>query len=405
MELIIRTENESNFNWIKKIIGEDHTYQYKTIPQPRHLQWQYINVEQDFHHLPKKIKDLLKFDKTDFIISILENNLEIPIISLEITASAPPSQHIEQRTARMISAAETGVIPIFICPNFIKTDSNEYSFDTKFYNLFNKIGSLNKIPFLLFHFPDNNGTLLHDEESHGCPLINHENTQNLIKFIKKVLLETESRKELNFNYFNNSEIKKTFNDQLALSKGKSYKVDRMDTCQIIKTKNLIEYIKKYSTEINDELFDNIIKNMPSRLIQREKSLIFFPGNVRKLALSRLFAHAGDPYAGMIAALDYAFCRIGPTTEERDTNLIFIPGNEDDSKFKKVFASEGYNSFYKKHCPLNHTTTDKNASKASKQLNKISHHLEHGCTFSKERPLKIYSHYCDMIVFKDSLLTF
>jgi hypothetical protein len=75
------------------------------------------------------------------------------------------------------------------------------------------------------------------------------------------------------------------------------------------------------------------------------------------------------------------------------------------KFKKVFASEGYNSFYKKHCPLNHTTTDRNASKASKQLNKISHHLEHGCTFSKERPLKIYSHYCDMIVFKDSLLTF
>ena len=324
MELIIRTENESNFNWIKKIIGEDHTYQYKTIPQPRHLQWQYINVEQDFHHLPKKIKELLKFDKTDFIISILENNLEIPIISLEITASAPPSQHIEQRTARMISAAETGVIPIFICPSYIKTDAHEYSFDTKFYNLFNKIGTLNKIPFLLFHFPDNNGTLLHDEESHGCPLINHKNTQNLIKFIKKVLLETKSRKELDFNYFNNSEIKKTFNDQLALSKGKSYKIDRMDTCQIIKTKNLIEYIKKYSTEINDELFDNIIKNMPSRLMQREKSLIFFPGNVRKLALSRLFAHAGDPYAGMIAALDYAFCRLGPTTEERDTNLIFIP---------------------------------------------------------------------------------
>ena len=406
MELIVRTENESNFNWIKKILGDEYSYEYKTIPQPRHLQWQYINVEQDFHTIPKKIKDLLQFDKTDFIISIIKNKVEVPIISIEITASKPPSQHIEQRTARMISAAELGIVPIFICPKYILNDQGgtPYKFAEKFYNLFHKIGRINKVPFVALHFPDKDGVLLNDENSHGCPDAGHENTKKIAEFISEILSESKNNDDLNFSYFNNSKIKETFNKQMILSNNKTYSSERMDTCQIIDTENLIEYIKNYSTDLSKDLFDNIIKNMPTRILNREKSLIFFPGNRRKLVESRLFAHAGDPYAGMIAALDYAFCRFGPTTEERDINLVFIPGNDDDSKFKKVFANEGYNSFYKKHCPFQYTATDTDASKASIQLNKISHHLKYGCTYSKEKPLKIYSHYCDMIVFKDSLLT-
>jgi len=407
MNLIIRTENESNFNWVKKILGEDHSYQYKTIPEPRFLQVKYINTDQSFHALPKKIKDLLKFDKTDFIISIIKNDVEVPIISIEITASKPPSQHIEQRTARMISAAELGVVPIFIGPKKVLNEQGNppYKFEEKFYNLFHKIGSINKIPFVALHFPDKDGVLMHDADSHGCPDSENENTKKIAEFINEVLMEVKKKDDLNFSYFNNSKIKGIFENQIFLSKNKTYSSDRMDTCEIINTENLIERIKKYSTDLSGDLLDKIIENMPQRIFHRKKSLIFFPGNKRKLALSRLFAHSGDPYAGMLAALDYAFCRIGPTPEERNTNMIFIPGNEDDSNFEKVFASKGFNNFYEKSCPFKYIEIDSEASKASKQLNKISHHLQHGCTYSKERPLKIYSHYCDMIVFKNSLLTF
>ena len=74
MDLIIRTENESNFNWLKKVVGEEHSCEFKKIPEPRHLNASYVNVDDDFHVLPKKIKELLKFDKTDFIISIKKRN-------------------------------------------------------------------------------------------------------------------------------------------------------------------------------------------------------------------------------------------------------------------------------------------------------------------------------------------
>ena len=407
MKLIIRTENESNFNWIKKILGNEYSYEYKTIPQPKHLQWGYKNTDQSFKTLPKKLKDLLKFDKTDFIISIIKNNVEVPIISIEITASKPPSQHVEQRIARMISAAELGVVPIYIIPELVLNEQGKapWEFQTKFYNLFHKIGSINKIPFLGFHFPDKDGVLLNDDTSHGCPDAGHENTNKIVEFIKEVLQETKKIDDLNFSFFNNSKIKEIFNNQIFLSKNKSYDVESMGTCEIINTENLIERIKNYSTELNADLFKNIIKNMPQKIFLREKSLIFFPGNKRKLAESRLLNHSGDPYVGMLAALDYAFCRTGPTSDERNINLVFIPGNEDDSKFEKVFASEGYNLFYNKHCPFKYTKVDNDASTASVQLNKISHHLEYGCTYSKQRPLKVYSHYCDIIAFKNSLLTF
>ena len=120
---------------------------------------------------------------------------------------------------------------------------------------------------------------------------------------------------------------------------------------------------------------------------------------------------------MLAALDYAFCRIGPSVEERDVNLIFIPGNNEDKYFEKVFSTKGYNRFWKNSCPFKYLDIDRDlsnldqseseilAQKNIKKLNKISHHLEHGCTYSKERPLKMYAHYCDMIVFKDAILTF
>ena len=59
MDLIIRTENESNFNWLKKVVGEEHSCEFKKIPEPRHLNASYVNVDDDFHVLPKKIKELL----------------------------------------------------------------------------------------------------------------------------------------------------------------------------------------------------------------------------------------------------------------------------------------------------------------------------------------------------------
>ena len=69
MELIIRTENQENFEWFKKALGDQYQYTYKNIPIPDNLSGPTSKTDSEFHNLPKRLKDLLKFDKTDFIIS------------------------------------------------------------------------------------------------------------------------------------------------------------------------------------------------------------------------------------------------------------------------------------------------------------------------------------------------
>ena len=82
------------------------------------------------------------------------------------------------------------------------------------------------------------------------------------------------------------------------------------------------------------------------------------------------------------------------------NLIFVPQNKDDAVFSKVFAN-AYNSFYnKKNSPFKKD----NLAKIEDQF-LVAHHLQYGSTFTKNRPLKIYSHFCDLIVFKDGILVF
>ena len=50
------------------------------------------------------------------IISKKNENIERPILCIEITKSKPASQHIEQRIPRIIAAAESDVCSIYICP-------------------------------------------------------------------------------------------------------------------------------------------------------------------------------------------------------------------------------------------------------------------------------------------------
>ena len=405
MELIIRTENEDNFEWLQSALGSEYNYVFKDIPLPEKLSGRKSKVISDFHNLPLKIKDLLKFDKTDFIISRIIDDVETPIISIEITKSAPLSQHIEQRMPRMISAAELGIVPIFICPKELKKENGtSYKFSKKFYNLYNKIGTINKLPCVIFNYPDIDGVLVNEDDYPECPQINSASIINFIKFIKTILTESIKIKEIDFNYFNNSNIKKVFNDQYLLSENKKYDLETMGTCELIPTDQLLDYIKNYS-EKNSDWIEKTFNEISLKIKQRKKSLIFFPGKHRKLRESRLFNHSGDPYVGMLSALDYAFCRIGKSVDDRNTNLIFIPGNKEDSYFEKIFASQGFNKFYEKDCPFKITTIDNNLEIGVSQQFKISHHLQYGCTYSKIRPLKIYSHYCDLIVFKDALLSF
>ena len=109
MEIVVRTENELNFNWFKKGISSDFNFTFEKIPNQE---------TSKFLNLPEK-QNIFRLDKPDLIISKKNENIERPILCIEITKSKPASQHIEQRIPRIIAAAESDVCSIYICPKKI----------------------------------------------------------------------------------------------------------------------------------------------------------------------------------------------------------------------------------------------------------------------------------------------
>ena len=382
MKIIIRSENEINYTWATKGIGNNYNFSYEKIPKAGNS---------EFLNLPEKIKNILRLDKPDIIISKIINNKEIPLISIEITKSKPASQHIEQRMPRIIAAAESGVSAIYICPKKI----NNFNFNLKHYDLMHKIGIINKIPTFFFHYPNNNNILLDEEGLSGCPKIHSEQMENVFCIIKEIINEDENRTSLHYNLFNNKTILQKFENQKILANGNKYMIENLPSCEIIDTKNIKNYLSSYM-EKNSQWINSTVLNLPQRITSRSKTIIFKP----QYESSRLFDHAGDPYTGMLGAFDYAFCRIGKNIEDRDTNLIYMPQNINDSYLHKVFSIEGYNNFYINSCPFKKD----NVANFNDQF-KISHHLQYGCVYTKNKPLRIYGYFCDLLLFKDAVLIF
>ena len=413
MELIVRHDkNEITADWLKKGLGNDYTYVYKKIPDPS---------SPEFLNLSEKTKNVIKLDKPDLIISRQVEGRETPIVIIEITESKPVSQHIEQRMVRVITAAEQGVASIFVAPKLVvgslkkgtgKYIKSSWKFSPKHYELMYKIGDINRVPTIFYHFPDKDGTLIKDNEFPNHPKISSDQMLRLFNYLSNLLQESNNINDRNYSLFNNKVVDGEFSKQLIQATQK-YEINTKinTTHEIIQTVDLKEYLTKPNPNLenrklfnkypndadkNKQWIDKTFANLPERITSRDKTLVVRP----KLSKSRLFEKSGDPYVGMLGSFDYAFCRYGRNVEDRKMNLIFIPLNDDDSELNKVFAPKGYTSFYNRVCPFKKDTLDK----VEDQF-KVAHFLQYGCTYTKNRPLKIYGYFCDLIVFKDGVLVF
>ena len=384
MEIVVRTENELNFNWFKKGISSDFNFTFEKIPNPG---------DPKFLNLPEKLKNILRLDKPDLIISKKNENIERPILCIEITKSKPASQHIEQRIPRIIAAAESDVCSIYICPK--KIDGYTYKFNPKHYDLLNKISSINKIPSVFFHYSNSNDILLDEDGFPGLPKLLHPNMLEMFDLIKDYINHDQNFENHDYKVFDCQSWKIKFEKQKNDTEGKIYKIEDLPTCKLINTSQLKNYLEGYQ-DLNINWINKTVENLPSRITSREKTLILQPDTKS----SRLFAHAADPYVGMLGSFDYAFCRVGRNVEERKINLVFMPLNSEDAQIKKVMGPKGYQKYYDVNCPFKSSELENYQSQF-----KISHHLQYGCTYTKNKPLRIYGYFCDMMIFKDGVLIF
>lgn len=124
----------------------------------------------------------------------------------------------------------------------------------------------------------------------------------------------------------------------------------------------------------------LTKEIPSYISNREESLVFYP--------TRVTAHAGDPYVGMVGYYDIAFTRSGESTRERFYNLVAYAKDVSINEITDVI-----DVFNKNKCPFSSPLLPKN----SKSYN---YHLRNSCKETKTKPARIYSELADIIIFKD-----
>lgn len=116
---------------------------------------------------------------------------------------------------------------------------------------------------------------------------------------------------------------------------------------------------------------------------------------------------GDPYPGALAAIDYMKCRVGRTFEDREYNLVMIWGTADvHDGVLNVSGQAAVNDFCERLMNIDqHNLLTKTYAevKREKKLPRYYMQARYGSMFSKAKDIRVYSYFCDAILFSDGVL--
>ena len=221
--------------------------------------------------------------------------------------------------------------------------------------------------------------------------------QCLFKIINNILIDiekygvTDGRKKL----LKNHNVMKRRDYQLEkyhiLANGRSlHSMSPLTATETIPTEFLLNYLKKY--EDSSYKIGELLKN-------RSKTLVY--------KIDALFR--GDPYPGVLAAIDYLECRTGATFEEREMNLVLVFGKlEVNEKEKTIRVINNHNppitindftQKVKNSARLNLLVKDYHELNP-KDIPRYMMQVRYGSTYSKVKEIRVYSHFSDGILFPD-----
>ena len=382
MELIAYYEgSDQTQDWLNTVLDRQDII-YKKIPTQ--------NNSIDFTKLPAYVADILYLDKPDIIISgSIDGEHEKPIFSVEFASCTPQYQHALQRFSRMMASVVNGCPSVIIIPK--RKRENDEGIRTYKRSRAIEYGAVRlmdifRTPAFIFDWEDDDG-ILKMEGTTGLPEIETDSIKEL-----KLLLSNAIDQFHNIDYVNalwRLPISKKLLDETRVRAytGGTPSIDQpgggsggssQSKLDLIKTTDLIEKIENKSRTHKAQ-----IKKISDFIHDREFSLVFYP--------TRITAHAGDPYVGMIGYYDIAFCRVGTTTRERNYNLVAYCN---DVSIDEINSS--MTDFNNKKCPF---VEDLSTNK----LEKYSYHLKYGCKLTKSKPARIYAELADIVIFNDGIL--
>lgn len=404
MEITVWYSTESMADYII-----DHTVLKRHHCVKAMLQESDASKPKGFHAVPDHIKKILYLDAPDIIVEVDSN----PIFTIEESKEAGTGHNVFQRFSRLAASAENGIPSFYIYPEAVIIERKKGSVKWDVINplichALDRLMSVFNTPALLFFFPSryptsdlspvnrkNKGLLYHSNLKYlSCPQIDKE-MREMFDCINLIVNQVDRK---GFSAISGlmgfSSIKKRRDWHIRYLLGHSDGKQKEDMSPLsatieVPTEVILRYIENRSG----------VRSIKGVLPSREKTIVY-KANA---------SFRGDPYPGALASIDYMLCRYGKTFEDRERNLVMVWGDFHYDSVNHKISISGKSSILDFCSKLKqierHNLLNKDYDKIvrDKEIPRYYMQARYGSMFSKAKDIRVYSYFCDAILFKDGVL--
>lgn len=340
-----------------------------------------------FAENPKLIQDILYLDKPDVLVT--SGRPEEPIVGAEFSAEAPSGHDCFQRIPRVAASVEFGVPFAYLFPErkwVPRLSGGRWDlYNPQVFQVLLHMSRFHGVPALGFMWPGDeehgaaaHGRLLCEPGGHCLPAAGEERIQQVWQFVDLAVqhyLANEPFSRMVYTEFyaqHEARMWQWFHER----GGNAREWSPLTSCDTIVGDQDLRRWARAESGVR-------IPRLPDHLRDREESLVYHAG-------TRDFR--SDPYAGALIALDYLRCRNGPTRQHRYRNLVLhMP---EVSIAQMVGKAQ---RFYERDCPLCLGADEVSANRF------YSLHLREGCRYTKQKEIRTFCAFADMIVFRDGIV--
>lgn len=337
---------------------------------------------QDFVRNPDAIQRMLYLDRPDIVITT--GDPEVPILALELCAEAPTGHNITQRMARVAAAAEFQIPFAYVFPErkWISRRGGERWDEYNPLPLYAmlQIARFHQCPVLAFFWQASDtstsqGRLCCDEAFPGVALPDprQDETQALFRFIDLALRYAQERRPFSEMAFDPSVMarERFMWERFSGRPGALESMSPLSAAKEWSTRALATALSRKGLSIS----------LPAHIRARPRTLVYSP---------KVTTFRSDPYAGNLVAMDYVRCRVGPTIRHRHVNLAI-----EFSEVPFALARDKFRSFHARKCPFRAGYGEADPY--------LTLHLRDGCRYTKQKELRVFCFYADLVIFKDAVL--
>ena len=273
-----------------------------------HLDTTQLVILQQIGKNPPFIENLIRYDRPDIILV----RDETPMLVLEVTHEVPSGHNVGQRFGRLVNAVEEGVLTVFFVP-FRGMKHGRYASTCfaprRLVSAIERMWKIHDTPILAVNWPADTN----DELIRGGAEVIQENGAYDVGLAE--LIDDLITNDFDCDVCDTIDALRT--RMVQLKNGLDAKTDTLEqvgSVEIIETNQYLERI--------EQRFPQVLDNIPTTFQARENTLVYTIGTTEKINKNgKRNCKREDPYCGQQFIYDYQFCRNGPRTNQKHTNLV------------------------------------------------------------------------------------